>query len=114
MQLTALEALVAALAIGSTQAAPTVAELITTPTHLERYRKIVADASGEKPLPEPELSKATIWDFKQNQINATGTNGGSFSSVSPLTPLVPMPLNPQANLQYRPIPNPSPSSSTPT
>ncbi|KAH7410377.1 hypothetical protein DE146DRAFT_628888 [Phaeosphaeria sp. MPI-PUGE-AT-0046c] len=83
MQTTSLKALVIALAIGTTQAAPTAAELITTPTHLERYRKILADASGEKLLPEPELSKATIWDFSQSTGNIIGSNGGHVSGIDP-------------------------------
>lgn len=82
MYTTALKALAAALAIGSTQAAPTPAELITTPTHFERFRKILSDASGEKLLPEPELSQATIWDFSKKSEDIIGSNGGYNSQVS--------------------------------
>ena len=87
--------LVSALAFGAVnalpqpkarQAAPVdntslLADLITTPTHVKRYRKVLTDDSG-KLLTGDALAKAATYDFNTNTIPVVGSNGGSAAAVS--------------------------------
>jgi hypothetical protein len=101
MQPNALNALAAALLLGTSYAAPTpdankpidntdlLGQLITTPTQIQRFRKLLTDASGTKLLEGEDLIKATVWDFKQNGFDVPGSQGSSISGVStpPITHL---------------------------
>jgi hypothetical protein len=85
---------VAALALGTTNAFPTpmgnspqdntdiIAQLITTPTQIKRYRKLLTDESGNKLLEGDRLTNATIWDFEQNGFAIPGGQGGAASSTA--------------------------------
>jgi hypothetical protein len=89
-----LNAFVAALALGTTNAFPTpmgnspkdntdlIAQLITTPTQVKRYRKLLTDESGNKLLEGDRLTNATIWDFEQNGSAIPGGQGGAASSAN--------------------------------
>jgi hypothetical protein len=88
MQPNALNALAAALVLGASYAAPIdntdlISQLITTPTHIQRFRKLLTDASGTKLLEGADLIKATVWDFKQNGSPNPGGQGSIFSGVRP-------------------------------
>jgi hypothetical protein len=95
MQPNALNALAAALLLSTGYAAPTpdankltdntdlLSQLITTPTQIQRFRKLLTDASGTKLLEGDDLIKATVWDFKQNGFSPPGGQQGSISAVCP-------------------------------
>lgn len=82
---------VVAIALGTTNAFPTpmgsspndntglIAQLLTAPTQIKRYRKLLTDESGNKLLEGDRLTNATIWDFNQNGNAVPGGQGGSTS-----------------------------------
>ncbi|KAJ4351643.1 uncharacterized protein N0V89_006986 [Didymosphaeria variabile] len=94
MHSTVSKAFIAAFALGITSAYPTpmgnspndntdlIARLITTPTQIKRYRKLLTDDSGNKLLTGDRLTNATIWDFQQNGDAIPGGQGGSASSAN--------------------------------
>jgi hypothetical protein len=94
MQPNALNAIAAALLLSTSYAAPTpdannpadntdlLSQLITTPTQIQRFRKLLTDASGTKLLEGDDLIKATVWDFKQKGFAVPGGQGSSISGVS--------------------------------
>lgn len=59
-----------------------IAQLLTTPTQIKRYRKLLTDSSGNKLLENDHLTNATIWDFSQNSNAVPGGEGGSTSSAN--------------------------------
>jgi mannose-6-phosphate isomerase-like protein (cupin superfamily) len=81
-------------ALGITNAFPTpmgsspndntnlIAQLMTTPTQIKRYRKLLTDESNNKLLQGDQLINATIWDFEQNGDAVPGGQGGSASSAN--------------------------------
>lgn len=83
-----------ALAMGLTEAFPTpmgdspsdntelIAQLITTPTQIKRYQKILTDESGNKLLEDEKLANATVWDFEQNRYVIPGGQGGKASTAA--------------------------------
>lgn len=85
---------VATLALGIANAFPTpmgnspndntdlIAELITAPTQIKRYQKLLTDESGNKLLEGDKLLNATTWDFNQNGFVVPGGQGGLASSAS--------------------------------
>ncbi|OAG08596.1 uncharacterized protein CC84DRAFT_1239874 [Paraphaeosphaeria sporulosa] len=85
---------IVALVLGVTHAFPTpmgnspddntdlIAQLITTPTQIKRYRKLLTDESGNKLLDGDRLTNATIWDFEQNGFVVPGGQGGLASAAN--------------------------------
>jgi mannose-6-phosphate isomerase-like protein (cupin superfamily) len=88
-----LELFITALALGSTNAFPTpmgisptdntnlIAQLLTTPTQIKRYRKLLTDESGNHLLQGDRFTNATIWDFDQNNYVIPGGQGGAASTA---------------------------------
>lgn len=93
MQTVISKAFVAALYLAAANAFPTpmgispedntdlIGKLITTPTQIKRYQKLLTDESGNKLLQGDSLTKATIWDFEQNHYVVPGGQGGSASTA---------------------------------
>ncbi|KAF1972455.1 hypothetical protein BU23DRAFT_534719 [Bimuria novae-zelandiae CBS 107.79] len=89
-----LQSLAMALAIDSIRAFPTpmgntltdntelIGQLITTPTQIKRFQKLLTDESGNKLLDDDQLTNATIWDFEQNGFPIPGGQGGDASSAN--------------------------------
>jgi hypothetical protein len=106
MQPNVFNALTAALLLGASYAAPTpdasqpkdnselIGQLITTPTQIERFRKILTDASGSKLLEGDALANATVWDFMQHRSTIPGSQGGQLSDVSSPQKIFLHPLSP--------------------
>lgn len=59
-----------------------IGQLITTPTQIKRYQKLLTEDSGKKLLQGEKLTNATIWDFNINLSSVPGGQGGSFSSAN--------------------------------
>ncbi|KAJ4305669.1 hypothetical protein N0V90_001200 [Kalmusia sp. IMI 367209] len=93
MHSTISKAIITGLAFGTSYAFPTpignspndntelIGQLITTPTQIQRYRKVLTDSSGNKLLEGNALINATIWDFEQNGFSIPGGQGGVSSSA---------------------------------
>ncbi|KAF2651877.1 hypothetical protein K491DRAFT_664847 [Lophiostoma macrostomum CBS 122681] len=85
-------ALLASLAINFSYAAPTlradapanndaiVADLITAPTVIKRFRELLTDA-GQTALSGDALAKASIYDFNANSVPIPGSNGGKVGAA---------------------------------
>lgn len=94
MLISTSKAVALAMAMGTINAFPTpmgmspndntelIADLITTPTQIKRYQKILTDPSGNKLLSGDKLTSATIWDFEQNGDTIPGGQGGHASSAN--------------------------------
>lgn len=84
----------AAIALARTNAFPTpmgsspsdntnlIAQLLSAPTQIKRYRKLLTDGSGNKIIEGDRLTNTTIWDFEQNLSTVPGGQGGSTSSAN--------------------------------
>ncbi|KAK3209617.1 hypothetical protein GRF29_44g126323 [Pseudopithomyces chartarum] len=59
-----------------------IADLLTTPTQIKRYQKLLTDPTGNKLLEGSQLTNATIWDFEQNGDTIPGGQGGHASSAN--------------------------------
>ncbi|KAF2259045.1 hypothetical protein CC78DRAFT_621326 [Lojkania enalia] len=96
MPTTISKAFVAALAFGAVYALPQsrtpapraaapsdntelIADLVTDPTVIKRYRRLLTDA-GQQLLSGEDLAKATIFDFQKDPIPVRGSQGGVTTS----------------------------------
>jgi hypothetical protein len=57
-----------------------VADLITAPTVIKRFRELLTDA-GQTALSGDALAKASIYDFNANSVPIPGSNGGKVGAA---------------------------------